>query len=146
MPPELRIFWIGIAIYFTSFFLPGIAIDPDASPWLGFLCAFYALILPFDHSMKLPGSSAVFLFISGLINPVFIAAAFLKLSGVTPLRATILRTAVLIMLPFTIGFFALDKFSTRPREGYFLWIGAILMVLLADKLAGIGKRMASAAS
>jgi len=65
--------------------------------------------------------------ISGWINPVFFLAVILQVIGKTPRLSKVLRYVTLLMLPFSWVLF-LDQ-HVYPREGYFPWIGAMLLVL-----------------
>ena len=143
MPRDLRIFWAGMAIYVISFFLFAAGTAPPASPLPGFLCAYFAIGLPLDE-LRTGFHSSIFedtpleatcLLISGLVNPVFLAAAFFKLSGVTPRRAAVLKVLVLVMLPFSCAFFAINRLRFHPREGYYLWLAGVLTVLLSEQFA-----------
>ena len=70
--------------------------------------------------------------ISGWINPVFFLAVILQVIGKTPRLSKVLRYVTLPMLPFSWVLF-LDQ-HVYPREGCFLWIGAMLLVLFSTEL------------
>jgi|SRR5690348_3023637 len=141
MTRQLRVFWVGILIYVVSFFLIATQFIGMGfwSPWFGFLAALYALWLPwsggwvvvhwgvFDSYFKW-----VALLVSGWINPVFIVAAFLDLSGQYPRTVAVLRIVIPVMIPFCWFFFAF--MLMYPREGHFAWVAGMLMVLFSRKI------------
>jgi hypothetical protein len=103
-------------------------------------CAFDWFFLPWIyvhwHSMASFLTDAtienVSIAISGWINPVFSLAVLLQVIGKTPRLSKVLRYVILLMLPFSWVLF-LDQ-HVYPREGYFLWIGAMLLVLFSTEL------------
>lgn len=110
---------------------------------LGFLCAFYAFALPLElgtkalfHNVPMPIDAIPYLslLIAGWINPVFVAAAFLSLTRIHKKLVAVLKSAVLIMILFTLLFFATFKMF-YPREGYFIWLAGMLLVLFSDRIA-----------
>ena len=142
MTRPLKIFWWGMLIYAVSFFLIatqfiGMTVS---SPWFGFLSAFYAFFLPWDGMV---GRGAPFhnyiewsaLLVSGWINPVFTITAFLDLSGQYKRAVGVLRVIILVMIPFCWVFFATA--FMYPREGHFVWIAGMLMVLFSRTIARI---------
>jgi len=72
--------------------------------------------------------------ISGWINPLFVIATILASSARRQLLARVLRSIVVVMIPFCWIVFYYD--NLYPREGHFLWIAGMLLVLFADRLAG----------
>lgn len=148
MSQQLRIFWIGLLIYVVSFFLIAAQFVGlgNPSPWFGFFAAFYAFLLPLDGMI---GHGAPFhsyiewtaLLVSGWINPVFVIAAFLDLTGQYKRTVAVLRTILLLMIPFCWVFFT--SALMYPREGHFLWIAGMLMVLFSKKIDQIQQRRAT---
>ena len=111
---------------------------------LGLMCAFFAFVLPVNaarlalfHNVPLPIPPVpyVSLIIAGWINPIFLVTAFLILAGVHQRLVAILKGAVVLMLPFTWLFFGTFRMF-YPREGHFLWVIGILLVLFSDRIAG----------
>jgi len=144
LPRHLKLFWIGLLIYVASFFLfaTGGSVGDGRMP--GFLCAFFAFVLPPDLAKKalfdnVPISTVIgpvpyfSLLIAGWINPVFLITAFLFLAGIHRRLADILKVAVVLMIPFTWLFFATDRMF-HPREGHFFWVVGMLLVLFSDRL------------
>jgi hypothetical protein len=70
--------------------------------------------------------------ISGWINPVFFLAVLFQVIGKTLELTRILRNVILLMFPFCWIVF-LHR-HVYPREGYFLWIGGMLLVLFSSEL------------
>jgi hypothetical protein len=110
----------------------------------GFLCAVYAFSYPLDearlalfHNVPLPiGLVPYFsLLIAGWINPVFLITAFLMLARTHQRLVVILKVAVVLLIPFTWLFFATFG-ALYPREGYFVWVAGMLLVLFSDRLVG----------
>ena len=135
-------FWLGFLVYAVSFFLsfvggPG---DYTPKPPFGADCAFDWFFFPWIyvhwHSMASFLADApienVSIAISGWINPVFFLVVILQVIGKTPRLSKVLRYVILLMLPFSWVLF-LDQ-HVYPREGYFLWIGAMLLVLFSTEL------------
>jgi peptidoglycan biosynthesis protein MviN/MurJ (putative lipid II flippase) len=73
---------------------------------------------------------AISLLISGLINPIFlVTTAYAELRPFTRITA-ILKTVVILMIPS--GWIVFYHDESRPREGYFVWILGMLLVLLSS--------------
>ena len=140
-----RMFWIGLLIYGISFCLVAVGetkSSPGNQPLFGFACASMALIYPVIEAraallhnvpIVLPPTVYVSLLISGWINPLFMMAVFLDLTN--RLRAVrILRFVVLSLIPFS--WFVIFLFlRAYPREGHFLWIVGILLVLFSNQMS-----------
>jgi hypothetical protein len=143
---KLKIFWWGMFIYAVSFCLVALGetkSSPGNDPLPGFACAFMALILPFMHAQDallhhipfpFPAWVYIYILICGWVNPVFIVAAVLYLIGGHSRAVAILRIVVLLMIPVT-WIFAFYYLRTYPREGYFLWIIGMVMVLFSEEIA-----------
>lgn len=96
----------------------------------GYACAGWALVAPWFVRPWSGGALLVFVpaaLISGLINPVFIAALVALLKQHWRLFR-VLRVFVLLMLPFCWITFEI----LRPREGYFLWTLGMLLVFFSN--------------
>ena len=74
--------------------------------------------------------------VSGWINPVFALTVFLELSEPQERTASILKIVLLVMMPFTVIFFATFH-GEYPREGYFLWLVAMLLALFPENLSDV---------
>ena len=147
------IVWIGAALYALSFFLAATsdvhplqitqtrdAVTDAPNPALpGWMCAVYALVVPFsvlvngaqNQSASPSLLALIALLITGLINPLFLA------TFVTVLRhrqravehspdrarrhAALLRNRVL-------------HFGMYPREGFLVWVLAMLLVVSSAEL------------
>jgi hypothetical protein len=137
-------FWLGLLLYAVSFFLffvggrgvytpkPPSGVD-CASDWFFFPWVYVHL-----HSVGSFWTDApienVSIAISGWINPAFVLAVLFKVIGKTLRLTRILRNLILLMLPFSWIVFLYQH--VYPREGYFLWIGAMLLVLFSSELEG----------
>ncbi len=130
-----KLFWIGLLIYVFSFFLVAVAGQRVLSgPARGYHCASYAFLLPLQaprgESLTHNLLEFISLLISGWINPVFLIAVALFLNGRHKRSFTILRVIIFLMIPFCWIVFFYE--GLYPREGYFLWIMAMLLVLFSD--------------
>jgi|SRR5579872_2319539 len=140
MTRRSRIFWVGLLIYAASFFL--IALGGSPGPCYGFYAAFYAFILPWNNHPIGPGGifdsklEWLSLLLSGWINPIFLTAAFLDLTGIHKRAFAILRVVVVLVTPFCWIFFVCSH-DYYPREGHFIWILGMLVVLFSRKIAMI---------
>ncbi|MGC2419987.1 MAG: hypothetical protein WA434_19755 [Candidatus Acidiferrales bacterium] len=72
------------------------------------------------------------LFMSGCVNPVFLVAAALGFSGGHQRSMAVLRIVVILMIPFCWIVFHYE--SMYPREGHFVWIIGMLLVLFSREL------------
>ena len=136
------VFWLGLLLYAASFFLSfvgGRGVYTPKPP-SGADCAIDWFLFPWIYvhfqSMGSFWTDApiehVSIAISGWINPVFFLAVLLQLIGKTPELIRILRNVILLMLPFCWIEFL--YWHVYPREGYFLWIGAMLLVLFSSEV------------
>ena len=141
MSRKLRLFWIGLLVYATSFFLLGTGSSPPGDGRMpGFLCAFFAFFGPLDEArlalfhnvpLFLPPVQYFSLLVAGWINPVFLTTVFLMLAETHERLVVVLKATVLLMIPFTWLFFASFR-ESYPREGYFLWVFGMLLVLFSS--------------
>lgn len=141
MKSQPKLFWIGIAIYVASFFTAAVAHRwPGSAPARGYSCALGALTLPWGRNNPF-GPSGIFehrmfeyfaVLISGWINLAFLVTAFLIISIKLSRRAmVILRTLIGLMIPFCWVVFHYEQ--SYPREGHFLWLLGMLLVLFSAK-------------
>ena len=144
MTRQSKVFGLGIAMYVTSFFLPALAGPVVTSPSgfaRGYNCAWTAFVMPlggFDGYFAYRHLEYFSLLASGWINPIFVLVTVLALMGRGEQLIATLRIAVLLMIPFCwIVYF--DE-NSYPREGHFLWIAGMLMVLFSIKLGAEKKR------
>jgi hypothetical protein len=129
-------FSIGLLIYIASFFLLSVAGPGSAATRgqvRGYLCAWFALIIPWAQIESWPKGILPILMpatvIVGLINPIFIASVIVLLKHIQR-PFVVLRIIVLCMFPFClIPFF----FGFRPREGFAVWIVGMLLVLFSNR-------------
>ena len=144
MPLHLRLFYSGLLLYAASFFLLATgSFPPGDGRMLGFLCAFYAFALPIElgtkalfHNVPMPIDPVAYLslLIAGWINPVFVVTAFLSLTQTHQRLVAVLKAAVVLMILFTLLFFATFKMF-YPREGYFAWLVGMLLALFSGRIA-----------
>lgn len=137
-PP--KVFWLGLTIYGISFFLLALGergAGPATSPFFGVFCASFSLCYPWveardvllRHVPPLFGPLAyISLLISGWINPLLLVVAFMDLAEIHQRLASILRKAILAMIPFA-WLFSFYELRMYPREGHFLWIIGMLFTL-----------------
>ena len=139
MSRELKFFWTGIALYTVSYFLMATAASPPESGLPGFSCAWLCLVAAPATALRFGASelakqpalycSAT---LAGLTNPVFLVAAFLRLAGIMPRAASVLRITTLCLIPF--GWLAAFLFGEIPREGNFVWIAGMVLALYSDDI------------
>jgi hypothetical protein len=138
MPSRSRtIFFAGLALYVISFFLLAVSFgDPSAfnpRPLHGWACADIALVEPWNSNGLSDLREAPFawaaLLLSGLINPVFLIAAALAWLQRARRAVLTLTIATLAMIPFCWVVFHYEKL--HPREGHFLWILGMILVLFS---------------
>jgi hypothetical protein len=141
--PHVNLFRIGLLLYFLSFLLVAVA-GPrvHSGPAFGYYCAFYSLFIPLVQAKAwVEGNATVFgtmevlsMAVSGMINLVFLTVVFLvlfKRAQLTTGVANFLRFLVLAMIPFCWIVFHFE--ALYPREGHFLWIVGMLLVLFSDQ-------------
>ena len=127
-----KLFWIGLLAYAASFFLMSVAFFVDDEGERGFVCSYITLWYIWMAATSLRHSSISTLVqffpfvIAGLINPVFLVAA------VRPTSA--LRIVWLCMIPSCWVVFYQWQPPLYPREGHFLWIAGMALVLFSDRL------------
>lgn len=132
-------------IYVISFFLVAEQFSYfHKSGLYGYYDAIDSLVVPWSDISF--GQGGVFhtrfewlaLLLSGWINPAFLIAAALELFGKQRRLLSVLKTAVILMIPFCwIVFYYEDD---HLREGHFMWIAGMLMVLFSAKLSSIFPR------
>jgi hypothetical protein len=137
------LFWIGLLIYSISFFLlaTGGSVGDGRMP--GLFCAFLSFFVPLKqaslalfHNVPIPIRPVPYfsLLIAGWINPVFLITAFLILAEIHQRLVAILKVVIVLMIPSTWLFFATFRMY-YPREGHFVWVIGMLLVLFSDQLA-----------
>lgn len=141
--------FIGIALYAVSFMLPAIGGAAVTAPsgWAsGYDCAWFTLAMPlqgFTGYFRHRHFEYFLLPLSGLINPVFIAALAVGIQRRFARSFIALRTALLLMIPFC--WIVYYKEASYPREGHFVWILGMLLALFSIKIdaSGTGHSLAA---
>jgi hypothetical protein len=141
---SLKVFWFGLFIYVASFCLVALVLVSPAGnrSLFGFASAFMAFTIPLTEIKlaiinSVPFSFPIWvllcIFVSGWTNLVFLATVVLDLVQLHPRAVSALRVVVLSMIPFNwiIAFYV---FHTYPREGHFLWIIGMLLVLFSEPI------------
>ena len=123
-------FWLGLLLYAASFFLVAVVSGLDsAETERGYTCAGISLEFGWVFAKSLLHPSAPVLIrlfpivVAGLINPVFL------LFTIRPNK--ILRACLLSMIPFSWVVFYFWDGRLYPREGHFLWLAGMLLVLFS---------------
>ena len=134
MTRQRAIVWIGLAMYAVSFVLVAVG-GPD---WMrGWTCAYLALSFPLS-ALRDPALHPNLLFflpllVSGWINVLFLVALILRASRRQAWALALLRVIILLMIP---GCWLVFLETLRPpREGHFVWIIGMLLVLFSDELS-----------
>ena len=131
---------VGFALYLLSFFLIAVV---GNGPARGYMCAYLATGLALDTSLIQPGQALaqkrfeyVALVITASTNFLFLLGAILAVKTTRRWRtpAVVVRALLLMTIPFSWVLMAYE--SGYPREGYFLWIIGMLLVLFADHATG----------
>jgi hypothetical protein len=127
---------LGMALYIGAFFLIA-AHDAHTSAsdrgYPGWFCAVITLINPWGHDgltllRESPLQYFALLF-SGWINPLFLLTLLAQLVRPKGRLAFVLRIVLLVTFPACwIVFFSMNLY---PREGYFAWTAAMLLVVFA---------------
>jgi hypothetical protein len=130
------LFGIGLLLYVLSFFLIAAVSKGIEFGLYGYECAYMAPTsaiagTPFSHgddyTPPLPYLSIV---AAGLINPVFVVYVTFAFLGRKPQAMKVLRYVLVAMIPFCwIAFRFLEIY---PREGYFVWVAGMLLVLFSS--------------
>lgn len=137
---------VGLALYATSFVLPAISSSSAAGGAVrGYLCAWITLTVPWGHDGMNVFHDKPFVYIailvSGLTNLVFLITAALMLMNRRQLAA-IFRVLLLVMLP--CSWFILYQLKFVPREGHYLWILSMLLVVFSNEMTGYRRASATA--
>jgi hypothetical protein len=125
-------------IYAASFFLAAVGErTPGSRPIPGHFCAYFSLIAPLQstslhHESVFDGRPFEYfsLVVAGWINPVFLISVILSLREGSRGFSRILRIVVSLTIPFCWIVFGYQDFY--PREGHFVWIIGMLLVLFSD--------------
>lgn len=127
------VFWTGLLLYVASFFL--IAVVAGSSTVPGIYCANIALRGPWTIGNAMLRSNPLefsSLLISGWINPLFLITIILMSREQFPQPIAILKIIILLMIPFCWIVFCYEELY--PREGHFLWVIGMLLVLFSGRL------------
>jgi len=129
---NLKLPWIALLLYATSFFLPSIQVLGAGLP--GWVCARFALhqLGGHDNTFSKPSVFGFAVLASGLMNPMFVAALFLAPSKKHERLARIVRLGLLVMVPCSwIVFYFLFRQHIYIREGYVVWLASIILLVVS---------------
>jgi hypothetical protein len=136
------LFVIGFALYAGAFFLPAV-FEAGSAPLRGYDCALVTLIQVWTHDNRAliheEPVTYISLLVSGWINPLFLLTAIFTAFRKARKLAGILRILVLVMIPFC--WIAFHNVKVRPREGHFLWIIGMLLVLFSNQFRPADEKM-----
>lgn len=131
---RILLFWSGFLLYVAAFFLPAV-FETGSAPLRGYDCALVTLVQVWTRDSRAlihqEPVTYISLVVSGWINPVFLATAILILLRKAQRSMNILRTVVLLMVPFC--WIVFHNVKVRPREGHFLWLTGMLLVLFSNQ-------------
>jgi hypothetical protein len=141
MKRNRQIFWIGLLIYVLSFFLAAVGPFDASKPMSGYFCAYATLLFSWEQAkLWLHGVPSinkpleyVSVLISGWINPAFLLAVLVTSDSPSKSSVVAGRIILILMIPFCWIVFYYHQLY--PREGYFLWIAGMLMVLFPHSAA-----------
>lgn len=125
---------VGLALFVGAFFLTAaqdVGHSSDARGYPGWFCAVVTLIDTWGQGPRSSfGESPVqflAMLFSGWINPLFLITLLAQLVRPKGRLAFVLRILLLFLFPACwVVFFAMNLY---PREGYFVWIAGILLVV-----------------
>jgi hypothetical protein len=127
-----KVFGLGLLVYAASFFLIAVVSSVDSAiTERGYACAYITLWYGWSVAKSLPHASALTLIqffsliVAGLINPVFL------LFAIRPSK--ILRVCLLLMIPFSWVVLYFWQPTLYPREGHFLWVIGMILVLFSRR-------------
>ena len=145
------LFRVGLLLYAVSFVLAAIV---GTNPARGYWCALYSLDFAVDDiKHRIAGRSPYLtynlfesfsLLVSALINVFFLFYVLISRFGREHWIASALRLSVPLMIPFC--WVVLYYENLHPREGHFLWILGMLLVLFPDKIASMSSARHSSIS
>jgi hypothetical protein len=152
MSVNRALYSLGLVLYVLSFFFVATG-DPKGPTgrMMGYECAYLAVETsiaeaPFSPNWDPRDSVLMYIstVISGLINPVFLVYVTLASVKRAPRTARVLKFAIVSMIPFCwVVFYYLGIY---PREGHFLWLIAMLLVLLSIRKQAPSKPVEAGAS
>jgi len=130
------LFWVGLLLYVVAFALPAI-FAPDSPALPGYRCALFVTVeqpwTPENRTLlHVQPLRYIPMMMTGWINPLFLVTAILILLRKAATLVGILRIIVLLLIPLCWVVFHYE--TVHPREGHFLWILGMLLVLFSAKL------------
>lgn len=135
--------WTGIAAFVTSFFL--IAVQDDSLR--GWQCAWITLAWMWRSTAALIQEKPIAWIatvLSGLVSPAFLIAISMILWNKFHRLARILSVTALVLVPATWVVF--HYYNLVPREGYYLWVGSMLLIVIPDEVTRIRSKKITKAS
>lgn len=131
--------FFGLVLYAASFFLTAVkeaSAAAGAKGISGYDCATTTLLAPWgSDGLRLfregPLDFLAILF-SGWINPVFLVIVVVLL--IRPKGSFVRVLRIVLLLMFIAPWIVFYKEHLHPREGYFLWTAAMLLVMFSPKL------------
>ena len=129
-----HILWIGLLLYVVSFFLVAVGYSGVPSGVVrGYACAEISLISPLTEASSFNKPfEYVSLLISGWINLVFVTGLCFTFSKLYRQVPAIFGIVIVLMIPFPWVVFHHE--ALYPREGHFVWIAGMLLVLFSERL------------
>jgi hypothetical protein len=129
---------VAMILFLVSFFLPAVFISGFSAGLAGYLCGYFALVSPWANDWVKDWSAQpiayLAVFVSGLINVVFLITAVLLWRNRAQKATRILRIVLLLMLPACWVVFAGNHMT--PGPGYFLWTASMGLALFSESLSG----------
>jgi hypothetical protein len=142
-----RILVGGLVSYAVSFALYAVMMSGESKGLLGFACAYLSLVYGVSGTVKgflarpfLPSEAFLWisLLLSGLINPFFLSALITQRRNTLQRAFKVLRIITLSLFPLCWIFFVGDH--VMPREGYFVWVSAMLLALFPSQVVWLLRR------
>jgi hypothetical protein len=129
--------WIGLLSYALSFFLIAAGSFDATKPLHGYFCASVPLLFFWEEArLWIHGAPFIYnpleyfsVLASGWINPVFLGA--LLITSLRPSISFFRFARIILILMIPICWIVFYYHPLYPREGYFLWIVGMFMVLFS---------------
>ena len=133
-----QLLWIGLLIYAISFFLASAGPSDASKPLRGYFCATVTLLFSWEEvKLWIHGAPSIYnlleylsVLVSGWINPVFLVG--LLVTSVRPSSSSFTLARISLILAIPACWIVFYYHQLYPREGHFLWIVGMFMVLFSN--------------
>ena len=138
MKRHSQLLWIGLFIYALSFFLASAGPFDASKPLRGYFCASVTLLFSWEeaklwvHGVPSINNPLEYIavLVSGWINAIFLVALLGTSLRPSSSSFTLARIMLILVIPSCWLVFYYQQLY--PREGHFLWIVGMFMVLFSN--------------